>query len=79
MRTATTVDRRQFLRASAGAGAAACGAAHFIPSAALGKDGQTAASNRVVLGSSGVGSMGRGDMKSLMRAATSAGALAYSV
>ena len=40
---------------------------YVIPGSALGKNGQVAPSDRVVLGSIGVGSMGRGDMKGLMQ------------
>jgi len=43
------------------------GLPYFVPSSALGRGNATAPSNRVVLGSIGVGSMGKGDMKSLMR------------
>ena len=65
MRTKT--NRRQFLKRSAGIASAAWALPYLVPGAALGKDGQVAASERITLGSIGVGSMGRGDMKSLMK------------
>ena len=68
MNTNTRVNRRKFLKRSVGITSAACGFPYVVPGPALGKDGQVAPSNRVVLGSIGVGSMGRGDMNSLMRA-----------
>jgi predicted dehydrogenase len=61
------MNRRRFLKRAV-AVSVASGFPYVVPSAALGRGGQTAPSNRVVLGSIGVGSMGRGDMKSLMRA-----------
>jgi len=61
-------DRRQFLKVTVGAVTALAGIPYFVPSSALGRAAGTAPSERVVLGSIGVGSMGRGDMKSLMRA-----------
>jgi predicted dehydrogenase len=62
------MNRRRFLRGAAAVSVAASGFPYVVPSAVLGRNGQTAPSNRVLLGSVGVGSMGRGDMKSLMRA-----------
>ena len=52
----------------AGIAAAALALPHIVPASALGKDGQVAPSERVTLGSIGVGSMGRHDMKGLMKA-----------
>ena len=63
-----TTNRRQFLRQSAGIAAAALALPHIVPASALGKDGQVPPSERVTLGSIGVGSMGRHDMKGLMKA-----------
>ncbi len=60
-------NRRQFLKRSAGVASVAFGLPYFVPASALGKDGQVAPSERVTLGSIGVGSMGRGDMKNLMK------------
>ena len=68
MRTNVRIDRRKFLKRSVGITSAVCGFPHFVRGSALGKGGQAAPSNRVVVGSIGVGSMGKGDMKSLMRA-----------
>ncbi len=68
MRTNKRINRRKFLKQSVGISSAVCGFPYIVRAAALGKNGQTAPSNRVVLGSVGVGSMGKGDMKSLMRA-----------
>jgi predicted dehydrogenase len=47
---------------------AAVGIPSFVPASALGLGGHVAANERIALGSIGVGSMGRGDMKGLMRA-----------
>jgi predicted dehydrogenase len=67
MKTSTRTNRRKFLKRSAGIASVAFGLPTIVPGSALGKDGQTAASERVTLGSIGVGSMGRGDMKGLMK------------
>ena len=67
MRTNTRTNRRQFLKRSAGIASAAYGFPYLVPGSALGKDGHVAPSDRVNLGSIGVGSMGKGDMKGLMR------------
>ena len=64
----TKTNRRQFLKGATGAMVGLMGFPYIVPSSALGKGHATAPSNRVVLGSVGVGSMGQGDMKSLMRA-----------
>jgi len=69
MKTSEKFNRRSFLTGAVGVGSAVCGFPYVVPGSALGKDGRTAPSSRVVLGSIGVGSMGKGDMKSLMRAA----------
>ena len=63
----TNTNRRQFLKAATGAMVGLAGVPYLAPSSALGRGNTTAPSNRVVLGSIGVGSMGQGDMKSLMR------------
>ena len=68
MRTNMRMNRRKFLKRSVGITSAVCGFPYIVRGSALGKDGQVAPSNRVVVGSIGVGSMGKGDMKSLMRA-----------
>ncbi len=67
MKTNSKTNRRQFLKRSAGVASVAFGLPVIVPGSALGKDGHTAASERVTLGSIGVGSMGRGDMKGLMK------------
>ena len=64
----TNTNRRQFLKVTTGAIVGLAGFPYFVPSSALGKANATAPSNRVVLGSIGAGLMGKGDMKSLMRA-----------
>lgn len=56
------------MKVTTGAIVGLAGFPYFVPSSALGKGNATAPSNRVVIGSIGVGLMGRGDMKSLMRA-----------
>jgi len=66
MRTNKRINRRKFLKHAVGISSAVCGFPYIVRAAALGKNGHTAPSNRVVLGSVGVGSMGNGDMKSLM-------------
>jgi predicted dehydrogenase len=68
MRTDKRMDRRRFLTCSVGVTSAVCGLPYIIPGSALGKDGQEAPNNRVVVGSIGAGGMGKGDMKSLMGA-----------
>jgi len=67
MKTSSQTNRRSFLKRSAGIATAAMGLPYLVPGSALGKDGQVAPSERVTLGSIGVGSMGKGDMKNLMR------------
>ena len=52
-------SRRMFLKATA---ASAVAMPYFIPAAALGKDGNTAPSERIVMGGIGIGNMGRGDL-----------------
>ena len=68
MPTTARTKRREFLRQSSAIAVAATGLPTLVPGSALGKDGETPANDRIVLGSIGVGSMGRGDMKGLMRA-----------
>jgi len=60
-------SRREFLRCSAAIASTALAVPCVVPASSLGKDGQAAPSERITLGSIGVGSMGRGDMKSLMQ------------
>ena len=54
----TSLGRRNFLKAAAGAVALP----YLIPASALGNDGKTAPSNRIVMGGVGIGNMGRGDL-----------------
>ncbi len=62
MKRITKSNRRQFLTTAAGASAAAFAAPMFIPSHVLGKDGAVAPSNKIVMGSIGVGGQGRGNL-----------------
>ncbi len=59
--------RRKFLKKLGGAGIGLLAIPQIIPSSALGKDGHTAPSDRIVMGAIGVGSMGTGDMKNFLR------------
>ena len=56
------VSRRDFVRKAAGACAAAAGFPYIVRSSALGNAGSVAPSERIVMGSIGVGGMGTGDM-----------------
>lgn len=56
--TRFALSRRAFLKASAAAVTLPC----VVPASALGRDGQTAPSNRIVMGGIGIGNMGGGDM-----------------
>lgn len=67
MRTNAKTSRREFLERSAGIASAVLAVPCIVPASALGKDGRIAPSERIALGSIGVGSMGRGDMKGLMK------------
>ena len=49
--------RRTFLKAAA----ASVALPYLVPASALGKDGNTAPSNRIVMAGIGIGNMGRGD------------------
>ena len=60
------MNRRRFLKRTAAATMAAVGFPYVVPETALGGTGRVAPSERVVVGSIGVGGLGRGDMKSLM-------------
>jgi predicted dehydrogenase len=62
----TKVDRRKFLQRSTAAALGILGFPCVVPASALGKNGAVAPSNRIVIGSIGVGSMGTGDMRSLL-------------
>jgi predicted dehydrogenase len=58
--------RRSFLQGTAVAAGSAIGFPYIIPSSALGADGATAPSNRIVMGCIGVGSQGTGNMKGFL-------------
>lgn len=60
------INRRQFLKCSAFAGASAVSLPYFVRSSALGKAGNVAASNRIVIGCIGVGSKGISNMKAFL-------------
>jgi len=60
------LDRRQFLKRATGITAGAMAFAYIVPSAALGKAGSVAPSNRIAMGAIGVGGMGTGDMRGFL-------------
>jgi predicted dehydrogenase len=64
---ATDLHRRQFLGAVSGAGAAAVLMPTIIPASALGRDGATAPSERIVLGGIGIGARGESDLKWMLK------------
>ena len=57
-----SLSRRGFLKTAAVAGTA-LGAPFYVPSSAMGADGNVAPSNRITLGCIGVGSQGSGNMR----------------
>jgi len=61
------LNRRQFLKSATGVTAGAIAFPYVVSSSALGQAGGVAASNRIVMGAIGVGSMGTGDMRSFLR------------
>jgi len=60
------INRRGFIKTSAGAVAGGLCFPYIVSSSALGKGGRPAASERIVMGAIGVGSMGTGDMKGFL-------------
>jgi Oxidoreductase family, C-terminal alpha/beta domain/Oxidoreductase family, NAD-binding Rossmann fold len=64
--SAPNLTRRDYLKATAAVGAA-CLAPTVIPASALGRDGATAPSERIVLGAIGLGSRGEYDLKWMLR------------
>lgn len=60
------LNRRGFLRHATGMAAGAMAFPYVVLSSALGNAGSVAPSNRVVMGSIGVGSMGTGDMQGFL-------------
>jgi predicted dehydrogenase len=61
------ISRRRFLTGAAGLSAAAVGFPYFVPFSALGKAGNVAASNRIIVGCIGVGPQGTGVMGNFLR------------
>ena len=57
------LSRRAMLKRTAAAAAGALAAPLVVPGSVLGKDGATAPSNRITVGSIGVGMMGRGHFR----------------
>ena len=60
------ISRRGFLRQAAGVSAASVGFPYLVSSSALGNAGSMAASERIVMGSIGVGGMGTDDMRGFL-------------
>src|SRR5262249_1478140 len=60
--TGTKLERRRFLKSALGVAAAAATAPAFIPASAIGRDGQVAPSERVIVGGIGIGSRGTYDL-----------------
>ncbi|NLF56486.1 MAG: gfo/Idh/MocA family oxidoreductase, partial [Candidatus Hydrogenedens sp.] len=60
------LSRRAFLRRTGLAAAGAAAFPHIIPGSALGLDGAVAPSNRITVGSIGVGGMGTGNLKGFL-------------
>jgi len=60
------IDRRGFLKGAAAAGAAAIAVPTVVPATALGRDGATAASERITMCAMGVGGMGTGDLNGFL-------------
>ncbi|MHC4654292.1 MAG: Gfo/Idh/MocA family protein [Planctomycetota bacterium] len=67
MKQKKMISRRRFLTGAAGLSAAAVGFPYFVPSSALGKAGNVAASNRIIVGCIGVGGQGTGVMGNFLR------------
>ena len=67
MKRRAKIGRRKFLKSALGVTSAVCGFPYIVKASALGRNGRIASSNRVVIGSIGVGAMGTGDIKSLMQ------------
>ena len=60
------INRRQFLKKVTAIGAGTIAFPYIVPSSALGKAGNVAASNRIVMGCIGVGSQGGGNMRGFL-------------
>ena len=61
------LNRRQYLKKTTAAAGAACLAPTIIPAKALGRDGATAPSERIVMGGIGLGGRGEFDLKWMLR------------
>ncbi|MCC6697251.1 MAG: Gfo/Idh/MocA family oxidoreductase [Candidatus Hydrogenedentes bacterium] len=61
------MSRRDFLKRTGVASAAAAGFPYIIPASALGANGTVAPSNRIVMGCIGVGSQGTGNMEGFLK------------
>jgi len=62
----TKLNRRQFLTAAAGTAVGVTGLPCILPSRALGKAGSTSPSERITMGSIGVGGMGTNNMRAFL-------------
>ncbi|MBN2211509.1 MAG: Gfo/Idh/MocA family oxidoreductase [Sedimentisphaerales bacterium] len=60
------VNRRSFLKKTAGITAGVIGFPYIVPSSALGKAGTVAPSNRLIMAQLGCGGMGRGNLRSFL-------------
>ena len=60
------INRRNFFKTSAGCAAGLVSLPYFVRASALGKDGATAASNRLTVAQIGSGSMGQGDLNAFL-------------
>ena len=63
---ADRISRRRFLKRSAIAGAGSIGLPYIVAASALGKAGNVAPSNRITMGSIGVGGMGTNNMRAFL-------------
>lgn len=66
MSTISKTSRRDFLKRTTAASAAALSFPYIVPASALGKDGKVAPSNRIVMGCVGTGGKGRNNMGTFM-------------
>ena len=64
---ATKLNRRQYLKKTTAAAGALCLAPTIIPAKALGRDGATAPSERIVMAGLGLGGRGEFDLKWMLR------------
>ncbi|HOX38965.1 MAG TPA: Gfo/Idh/MocA family oxidoreductase [Candidatus Brocadiia bacterium] len=66
MQSGRPLTRRRFLKNAAGAVGAGIAAPYFVPASALGKDGRPAPSDRITMGSIGIGGQGDRDMRTFL-------------